>query len=168
MWLSPIPSYRKSRFSGTGGLTLRPLQVCPGTMRCADDRGSGTMRDDAGTNHKFRLEMNIPISQQTKQLWIGKVEVRPLKGSTALGDAKGAFVNIVTWAQSVEEYRRNVDLVLGELRLFIVEVENPEPVSVRSEKAVFEEDIQDMIARAQDNPNAIIYGTFHTWERDTT
>jgi len=112
--------------------------------------------------------MNIPTSQATKQLWIGKVEVRPFKGSTTLEDAKGAFVNIVTWAQNVEEYRRNADLVLGKLRLFVVEVENPEPVSVRREKAVFDEEIEEMIARAQDNPNAIIYGTFHTWERDTT
>jgi len=113
--------------------------------------------------------MNRTASQaKKKQLWIGKVEVRPLKGSSTLGDAKGAFVNIVTWAQNVEEYRRNADLVLGELRLFVVEVENPEPVSVRREKAVFEEGIEDMIARAQDNPNAIVYGTFHTWDRDTT
>lgn len=27
------------------------------------------------------------------------------------------------------------------------------------------EGIEDMIARAQNNPNAIIYGTFHTWDR---
>jgi hypothetical protein len=128
-------------------------------VRCARQRDKST----------FPLEMNIPTSQERKkQLWIGKVEVRPLKGSTPLGDAKGAFVNIVTWAQNVEGYRRNADLVLGKLRLFVVEVENPEPVSVRREKAVFDEEIEEMIARAQDNPNAIIYGTFHTWERDTT
>ena len=90
-----------------------------------------------------------------------------MKGSTTLGNAKGAFVNVVTWAHDVEEYRRNAGLVLGKLGLFVLEVESPEPVSVRREKAVFEEVIEDMIARARNNPNAIIYGTFHTWDRDT-
>ena len=81
---------------------------------------------------------------------------------------KGHGSDDISSAQNVEEYRRNADLVLGKLRLFVVEVENAEPVSVRREKAVFEEEIEDMIARAQDNPNAIIYGTFHTWDRDTS
>ncbi len=102
-----------------------------------------------------------------KQLWIGKVEVRPLKGSRALGDAKGAFVNVVTWARDAEEFSRNANLVLGELGLFTIDVEEPEPVSTRRRKAVFEDSIEDMVARAQENPKAIIYGTFHTWDRDT-
>jgi hypothetical protein len=107
------------------------------------------------------------VRPKMKELWIGKVEVRPLKGSRTLGDAKGAFVNMVTWVTNAEEYRRNVDLVLGKLGLFAVEVENPEPVSIRRQKADFDEEIEDMIIRAQDNPNAIIYGTFHEWDRDT-
>jgi len=102
-----------------------------------------------------------------KQLWIGKVEVRPLKGSRILEDAKGAFVNIVTWARDADEFTRRADLVLSGLGLFVVDVENPEPVPTRREKAVLEEAIEDMIARAQDNPNAIIYGTFHMWDQDT-
>ena len=112
--------------------------------------------------------MNILNSRtREKQLWIGKVEVRPLKGSTVLGDAVGAFVNLVTWSRDPEEYRRNAALVLEELGLFIVEVENPEPVSVRRKKAVFEDSVVDMIDRAEGNPSAIIYGTFHKWENDT-
>src|SRR4030081_1200387 len=113
--------------------------------------------------------MNIGSNSlpKTRQLWIGKLEVRPLKGSHILGDAKGAFVNVVTWACDAEEFRRNADLVLGELRLFILEVEDAEPVSTRREKAMFEDAIEDMVARAQENPNAIIYGTFHTWDRDS-
>jgi hypothetical protein len=112
--------------------------------------------------------MSVLNSQtREKELWIGMVEVRPLNGSRTLGDAKGAFVNVVTWASGVEDYRRNADLVLGELGLFVVEIENPEPVSIRRTKAEIEEVIEEMITRAQDNPNAIIYGTFHTWNKDT-
>jgi hypothetical protein len=112
--------------------------------------------------------MNTPNKQNgERQLWIGKVEVRPKRGSSVLGDSVGAFVNIVTWSHDPEEYRRNAEVVLGELGLFIVEVENPEPVSIRQQKAVFDESIMDMIDRAEGNPNAIIYGTFHKWDRDT-
>ena len=105
--------------------------------------------------------------QERKQLWIGLVEVRALKPTEVLGDAKGAFVNLVTWAADAGQFKSNAELVLGKLGLFVVEIENPEPVSTRRKKAGFEEEIEDMIARAENNPNAIIYGTFHTWKRDT-
>ena len=66
--------------------------------------------------------MNIPIKppkdarSKKKAVWIGMVEVRPLDGkSEILGDTKGAFVNIVTWASDAEEYRRNAELVIGDL-----------------------------------------------------
>jgi hypothetical protein len=107
---------------------------------------------------------------KAKQLWIGMVEVRPLNGkSEILGDTKGAFVNVVTWASDAEEFKRNAELVIGDLGgLFISEVVNPEPVETRRARTsgVFEEDIEDIISRAQGNPNAIIYGTFHTFEKD--
>lgn len=106
---------------------------------------------------------------ETKQLWIGMVEVRPYAKSEILGDAKGAFVNIVTWASNAEEYRHNAELVIGDLGgLFVSEIVNPEPVETRRARTGdgFGEDIEDMISRAQDNPNAIIYGTFHMFERD--
>jgi len=105
--------------------------------------------------------------QERKQLWIGLVEVRALRRSEVLGDGKGAFVNLVTWAADADQFKSNAELVLGNLGLFIVNIENPEPVSARRKTAEFEEEVEDMIARAQDNPDAIIYGTFHTWKRDT-
>ena len=110
---------------------------------------------------------SMAAPSRRQQLWIGLVEVRALKPTEVLGDAKGAFVNVVTWASDADEFKTNAELVLGKLGLFIVEIENPEPVSIRRKKAEFEDEIEDMIARAQDNPNAIIYGTFHTWKRDT-
>jgi hypothetical protein len=105
-----------------------------------------------------------------KQLWIGMVEVRQLDGkSEILADTKGAFVNIVTWASDAAEYKRNVELVIGDIGgLFVSEVLNPEPVETRKArtKSGFGQEIEDLISRAQDNPNAIIYGTFHTFEKD--
>ncbi len=110
------------------------------------------------------------MAARQKQLWIGMVEVRPRDGrSEILGDMKGAFVNIVTWASDAEQYKRNAELIIGKLGgLFVSEVVNPEPVEARRARTSgrFEEDIEDMLSRAEGNPNAIIYGTFHTFEND--
>ena len=98
------------------------------------------------------------------------VEVRRLSDkSEVLGEMKGAFVNIVTWAVDAEQYRRNAELVIGGLGgLFVSDVLNPEPVEDRRARAGsrFDENIEDLILRAQSNPNAILYGSFHIFEKD--
>lgn len=104
---------------------------------------------------------------KSKRLWIGLVEVRPLEDCEVLDDAKGAFVNIVTWASNASEVRQKAELVFGGLRLFVAGIENAEPVEVRREReGDFEESIEDIISRAENNPNAMIYSTFHLFERD--
>jgi len=116
--------------------------------------------------------MNTPISgspdlrSRETQLWIGMVEVQPDKSSCFLGNSRGAFVNIVTWASSTDEFRRKAELVLGKLGLLVIEVEGAEPVSTRREKAELSEELEEIIERAGANPRAIIHGTFHTWRRD--
>jgi hypothetical protein len=102
---------------------------------------------------------------------MGVIEVRPIGGkSKILGDTKGAFVNIVTWATDAEQYRHNAELLIESLgELFVSEVLNAEPVDKRRARTGggdFDESIEDLISRARDNSNAILYGTFHTFERD--
>jgi hypothetical protein len=99
------------------------------------------------------------------------IEVRPLGGkSEILGDTKGAFVNIVTWATNADQYRHNAELVIGSLsELFVSDVLNAEPVEDRRARTGggnFDDSTEDLISRAHDNPNAILYGTFHMFERD--
>ena len=110
------------------------------------------------------------MAAQRKQLWIGMVEVRPLSGkSEIVGDMKGAFVTVVTWAYNAEQYRHNAELVIGGLGgLFVSDVLDPELVEARMVRlgGKFEENIEDLISRAKANPNAIIYGSFHLFERD--
>ena len=102
-----------------------------------------------------------------KQLWIGLVEVRPLEGCDVLQDAKGAFVNMVTWAANATELKQKATLVFGELHLFVAAIENAELVEERREReGDFEDTIEDIISRAEGNPNAIIYSTFHFYKRD--
>jgi hypothetical protein len=110
------------------------------------------------------------MADRPKKLWIGVVEVRRLSAkSEILGEMKGAFVNIVTWAADAEQFRHNVELVIGGLGgLFVSDVLNPEPVEDLRARAgsEFDEDVEDLILRAQSNPNAILYGTFHMFEKD--
>jgi hypothetical protein len=98
------------------------------------------------------------------------VEVRSQSGeSEILGDARGAFVNIVTWAADSEEYGNKAEQVIRGLGgLFVSDVLDPEPVEDRRARAQngFDESLEDVISRAQANPNAIIYGTFHLYEND--
>ena len=105
-----------------------------------------------------------------EQLWIGMVEVRRAGGeSRVLGDTKGAFVNVVTWASDADQYRKNVELIIGKLGgLFVAEIMDAEPVEARRARigGNFQEDVEEMISRAEGNPNAIVYGTFHTFAND--
>ncbi len=110
----------------------------------------------------------MPTSE-IKRLWIGIVEVRPLgQNCEVLKGKRGAFVNIVTWASDPSEYRRNAEKVIGTFPgLFVSDVTDLEPVADRRARiGRFGEEIEDMISRAEDNSNAIIFGTFHTFERD--
>lgn len=107
---------------------------------------------------------------QPKQLWIGLVEVRQLGGnSELLGDNKGAFVNVVTWAADAEQFRQNAELLITELGgLFVADVRDPASVNAKRARSGggWDESIEDLISRAQTNPNAIMYGTFHMFKKD--
>jgi len=103
------------------------------------------------------------------ELWIGMAEVRPDEGkSRILGESRGAFVNIVTWANDRASYLRSAETVIADLGgLFFAEIVDAEPVRLRRSRiGGFESDVEDMISRAENNPDAIIYGTFHTFLND--
>lgn len=100
-----------------------------------------------------------------RELWIGLVEMRP-QNKKLYGTA-GAFVEILTWASDSSEYRIKAETIAATLDLYVVGVEREQPLSVRLETVTPSEELEDMIHRAESNPNAIIYGTFHRWEFDT-
>ena len=103
--------------------------------------------------------LNKPEKQQ--ELWIGVVELKPLNRQ-AYG-AAGAFTNIVTWARDVEEFS---EIIAATLDMYVMDVEDVEPLIQRTAKCRLAEEITDMAFRAESNPNAIIYGTFHRYPFD--
>ncbi len=95
------------------------------------------------------------------ELWIGLVELRP-HDRRAYG-AAGAFTNIITWASDQESFRQKAEIIASTLDMFVVDVEGAEPVAERAEKWSMTEETDDMIQRAEVNPDAIVYGTFHRY-----
>ena|SRR5436309_3098777 len=101
------------------------------------------------------------------EIWIGLVEVRPLGGCELLDNARGAFINIVAWAASSDEYTSKVESSSAELSLFVVEITMLEPVGSRRERVGdLSEEIEGVISRSLDHPDEIVFGTFHTYKRD--
>lgn len=98
------------------------------------------------------------------ELWIGLVEVRPLD-RTAYG-AAGAFTYIVTWACNAAGFRKKADTIIATLNLYVIGVKGEEPLAHWTEKQTPSEEIEDMIQRAEFNPNAIVWGTFHRYRVD--
>jgi hypothetical protein len=98
------------------------------------------------------------------ELWIGLVELRPLDRKTF--GAAGAFTNIVTWGQSADGFRTKAELVAQIVNMFVAGVERAEPLAERKEKWTLTEEVEDIIRRAESNPDAIIFGTFHTYRHD--
>lgn len=97
------------------------------------------------------------------ELWIGLVELRPLKK----GHGSPAFTNILTWASDSESFRAKADTIAAKLNMYVIGVEGEEPLAARRECSELTEEVEDMLARASSNPNAIVYGTFHAFPDDS-
>jgi hypothetical protein len=98
------------------------------------------------------------------ELWIGLVQLKPFDRK-AFG-AAGAFTNVITWATDVEGFRRNAETIAATIDMYVVDIEDAEPLAERGKKWSMTEEIDDMVLRAELNPNAIVYGTFHTYPFD--
>jgi hypothetical protein len=101
---------------------------------------------------------------QLPELWIGLVELRPLNREGY--GAAGAFTNIVTWACDAKEFRKKADRIAATLNLYVIGIEGEESLAQRTNKRILSGEIEDMILRAESNPSAIVYGTFHTYRSD--
>jgi hypothetical protein len=100
------------------------------------------------------------------EVWIGLVEVRKYPDCEILAGKPGAFTNIITWASSNEEFRQKVVQLAMSLRLFVVGIEGAEPLAQRKQKFSIDPELEALEEQASLNPNAILYGTFHTYLRD--
>jgi hypothetical protein len=92
-------------------------------------------------------------------IWIGTIEVYYAHPETP-SVWEPAFTTVTTWACNSEEFSQKCTRMLASHGWKLLGVEQANPVSDDDE---FGEDVEDMLERTKSNPNAIIYGTFHTY-----
>ena len=93
-------------------------------------------------------------------LWIATCEVSLKPGDIESGRTL-AFTNIVTWGQDNEGALENIRAYFAEYRWTLIECETIKPVEDGKD---YGDELNDLIERAAGNPNAVIYGTFHTYK----
>lgn len=95
------------------------------------------------------------------QIWIGTIEIYFADPKTP-NVWKPAFTTVTTWACSSEEFGQKCTRMLASYGWKLLGIERANPVSDEDE---FCEETEDMLERTESNPNAITYGTFHTYPK---
>jgi len=98
-----------------------------------------------------------------EEVWIGRVEVVPHAGNEILGDAPGAYSNVLARASSVPEYRAKVVAALTEEGLNVVEIEDAEPLRERQTRFQVPDAI---LAIAEGAPKRVVWDTFYIFESE--
>ena len=101
----------------------------------------------------------------TKTLWIGLVGLRPRAGNDSLGDARGAFVHVLTLATDEDDYVRQMHLALDEFQFDFDQVCDVEPYSVLVEREG-KNGALDQVAQKVSADGYSRFGEFFLYERD--
>ena len=93
------------------------------------------------------------------KLWIVRVEMTVQPEDFPSGDTVG-FTNIVTWASDAEGASSKIREYVARYDWHVLGVEQVNSVD---ESLSYSDEMNDMIDRARDNPQAILLGTFHSY-----
>ena len=93
------------------------------------------------------------------EIWVGVIEISWTNEKTP-GVLQSAFTVVTTWAASQEDFREKCSRMLESYgwKLLGVDRANPAPINY-----AYSEEVEDMLERTRNNPNAIIYGTFYSY-----
>jgi len=103
------------------------------------------------------------------ELWTGLVCLVPdaaCKNFRRFGDGKGAYVNVVAWADSATHFEQRVTAMAGQLDCIVREIEQVELLDAALEREGCSDELFTMRATAERQPNDVVFGTFHTWVQD--
>jgi len=79
-----------------------------------------------------------------KEVWIGRVKVRPAAGNDIFDGAPGAFANALTSADSLRDYRLRVETAFAHERLSVAEVDDAEPLRERMSRVHVSDEIVEL------------------------
>jgi hypothetical protein len=84
-----------------------------------------------------------------------------MPGRQILEDTKGAFVHVLNWASSQEEYEGKVRRWADGLFAFVEEIEGVEPFKNRTKKKEVDEEPWKLSRRAEREAKEVRFWTFH-------
>jgi hypothetical protein len=93
------------------------------------------------------------------EVWIGTIEINyfhPDKPDIR----KNAFTVVTTWASNAEEFAAKCNRILEDYGWKLIRVERAAPAPLDGD---YSDEVTDMLERTRSNPNATIYGTFHSY-----
>jgi hypothetical protein len=94
-------------------------------------------------------------------IWIGTIEISFTDHEGPSGaKPKPAFTVVTTWASNLDEYGQKCKRMLESYGWSLLGVERARPAP---EDGEYSEEVEDMLERTRNNPNAIIYGTFYSY-----
>lgn len=83
------------------------------------------------------------------------------------GDGKGAYVNVVAWAESAEHFEERVTAIAREqLDCIVREMKKVELLEAALEREGCPDEFFTMRTTAQRQLDDVVFGTFHVWEQD--
>jgi hypothetical protein len=94
-----------------------------------------------------------------KKLWIVHTEIIVEPGDLPSGNTK-MFCNVITWADSPTEVEPKIREYIETFRWKLIGADKVDAVQKDFD---YGDDINEMISRAEVNPNAIILGPFHSY-----
>lgn len=93
------------------------------------------------------------------EIWIGVVEISYID-SDQPNTRKNAFTVVTTWACNPEEFAAKCKRMLESYGWNLLGIEKSDPASAAHD---YSDEVADMLESTLVNPNAIIYGIFHTY-----
>jgi hypothetical protein len=109
---------------------------------------------------------NRKVSGGRPEIWIGTLEVYGCSesGNQILGDADGAFVNVLTWAADFGQFQAKAKELMQYLQLRVSAIESAGPLALRRASNPLDEEIGRIADEVRTNPDSIRFCTFHTWK----
>ena len=103
------------------------------------------------------------------ELWTGLVCLvadPACKYFKRFGDGKGAYVNVVAWAESAKHFEQRVNASAERLDCLVREMEQVELLEAALRREGCPDEFFTMRATAERQPNDVVFGTFHVWAQD--
>ena len=106
--------------------------------------------------------MSHPTQMSPESVWIGLVGVRAVPGNDVLGDAVGAYVNILCWTNCREQFVQCVTEAMQAFGFSVEEMEDMEPLETRLLRGPVGEQLAILAeeVRTTKQPRC---GTFHSF-----